>query len=1381
MKHLLSLILLGFILFSQKTSAQSSDNEDQVVKIEQKNVRAYRSGQVLVKFKDESDIQVRHNAPGRFHVNANRVKAVNDLLGVTDMEQLMPIGGKKVGVQSPRLISAVTGKLMEDRDLSKLYLVKFDVQKTPSVQAAVSAFNELEEVEFAEPNYLVFALGSPASVPFNETLSSNNNHTPALASSTVPSVTINDPLFSSQWGPADINLPALWEVSGINILGHRPVIAILDTGVDIDHPDLKDNIWTNETELNGIAGEDDDQNGYTDDLHGWDCVNQTGRIGDYHGHGTHCAGIAAAVAGNGKGIVGANPNALIMPVTVLQSDGGGDIGTIIRGLEYCLTHQVDVISMSLGGYGASLAEEMALGKCYHYSVIVAAAGNDGIDPTNIHLCHKSLMGTASPMFPGAFTFVLGTQAGQPFNPYSTNYCKTTGLGYNPWRVDWSNFDCDGPFYSEFDEEKIYNYEIMAPGVDILSTYPGGRYISMNGTSMACPLAAGAISRLISLRDYPNKELLFADLIYTRTQNEWYNDTISCGIDIMKAYNVTEADRKPTLWVVSYEIDDTCGDNDGRFDAGEEVALYPILRNTWGLAEDIKCSISVRDNEDPTIIEVIENNVDFGRPLSTYGKERSINPIRFRIREDCVDGRRIKLRINATCSNGTGKTLHQDITITAENGEELEGILSKNTTLVAGKHYIVTKSVAIPNGITLTIPAGTTIKLHDNALIKVAERGRIRAIGTADEPIIFTKGDLSGGYVPTMAFNNYCEFKYCQFLMLSAAYNLITGGKFTDCIFKDCYFGEHGNTGMTTTRCNIIENTGAVGYDYGNSHTNTNLIGNVVNDPYCGCGYVWHQLIPHWDGLKACNIYGNFSNYLERYANIACVDLEPTVVYYDYPSYLGSAKQEIAGKTVMDYYNEANNDVLYTSFAAVDLRNMLTQPNSDAHGIVWKILVDDLDAQDEYDQITPLGVGRHKVDVYFNRPMDTTIKPWLSMGVRPPYTQTFIEEDPSWNEDGTVYTAYITLTAKSAFDGVNRFYVADAQDLDHFVIPTERSRFNVPVSAAGSKSVGFYAEPGLGKVTLSWDGVSATEIEDIVGYNIYRYTLDADNQSGDTVLVNKELIDAFDIINDTEKVGREELNFTDYDVIPGTTYYYYYKVQRSTLDTTDPSRVVAATPLTAAKGDANGSMDVTVADVVTEIAFLTEQNPQPFIFEAADVNSDNVVNILDVVGTINIMLSADLSQPSTQSLSTAFFTIEDGFLYIDTPVSIAGLQVFLANTDDTVKYKPQSVLDGMEQVMSHLSSFASNPCEQFLAYSLASCTIPAGRHAILYVGDSSLQGLVLCDALGHEVEVVYEQPTIIEVATEKCHAEVQEIYDLTGRKVKAPSKGIYIINGKKVLF
>ena len=400
-----------------------------------------------------------------------------------------------------------------------------------------------------------------------------------------------------------------------------------------------------------------------------------------------------------------------------------------------------------------------------------------------------------------------------------------------------------------------------------------------------------------------------------------------------------------------------------------------------------------------------------------------------------------------------------------------------------------------------------------------------------------------------------------------------------------------------------------------------------------------------------------------------------------------------------------------------------------------------------------------------------------MGVRPPYTQTFIDEDPSWNDDGTIYTAYITLTAKSAFDGINRFYVADAQDLDHFVIPTERYRFNVPVSAAGSKSVGFIAEPGLGKVALSWDGVSATEIEDLMGYNLYRYTLGADDQPQDTTLVNSELIEAFDIVDDTVRVVREELAYTDYDVIPGTTYYYYYKVQRSTLDTTDPSRTIAATPLTATKGDANGSMDVTVADVVTEIAYLTDQKPQPFIFEAADVNSDEVVNILDVVGTINIIIPP-ASQSGAQSFAAATFTIEDGLLYIDSPVRLAGLQVIL---DGITSPQPTEVLSNMECVGTPMHD--GKGC-RFLSYSLSGSTIPAGRHAILQLGDAALKSIVLCDTHGQEVLATYEQPTVIEQMAEdpvKGTSTEHQLLDLTGRKVIVPSRGIYIINGKKVCF
>ncbi|MBP3823147.1 MAG: S8 family serine peptidase [Bacteroidaceae bacterium] len=1365
MKHFTSLFLfLVFPLVS--TFPQTSDNEDHVVKIDPANVRAYRSGQMLVKFKDESSISVRRNAPGRFQISSNKIRALSERIGVTDMEQLMPIGGKMKISPARRLRSSLTGKPIEDRDLSKLYLVKFNEQRTPNVLEAVAAFEENEDVEFAEPNYLVFALGTPT--PTHHAYSTSEKHSDHRltdGSATPAAFTPTDPLYQQQWGPSAIRLPEFWAKETQNVLGRRPVIAILDTGVDITHPDLKDNIWTNEKELNGVEGEDDDLDGYVDDLHGWDCVNQTGRLGDWNGHGTHCAGIAAAVANNGIGIVGANPDALIMPVTVLQSDGGGDVGTIIRGLEYTMKHDVDVISMSLGGYGYSKAEEMALGKCYNRSVIVAAAGNDGLCIYPGHSC------CSKPMFPGAFTFVLGVEASKDHAGVYYSLCGHGAYPFNanPWRACFSNLDDDGPVYTDlaiFDEEKLYNYELMVPGTDILSTYPKGRYVTLNGTSMATPLAAGAISRLLETKEYSSKELLFGDLIGSA-------DKDSKIMDVMAAYNITDADRKPTLWFVNYAMQDSLnGDNDGRFDAGETIELFPIMRNSWGEAVGIKCSLATAENEDPEIIEIIDNDIDFGRTLHSYGKEHSVNPIRFKINNNCVDGRRIRLTLSSTCENGTGETIHQDFTITVENGEELGGILAKNTTLEAGKHYIITKSLAIPNGITLTIPPGTTIKFHDNAMLVVAERARIRAIGTPDQPIIFTKGDLSLGYVPTLSFNSLCQFQYCQFTMLSAESNLITGGRFTDCIFKDCDFGYFGNTGLTTTRCNIMDNMGYVGYDYGNNHTNTNIIGNITTNINCPPGYC-PGYNTQWADVKACNVYGNYSNYLRRYANIHCVDLEPTVVYSDYPSYLGTAQKEVAGATVMDYYNDANDDVLFTSFAAVDLTNMLTKPSSEAHGIVWKILVDGIDAQDEYDQIPPLGVGTHRVDVYFNRPMDTSVQPWLSMGVRPPYTQTLINENASWNEDGTIYTAYLPITAKSAFDGINRFYVADAQDLDHFVIPTDYYRFNVPVGAAGSKSTGFMAEAGLGRVKLTWQSLDPEEVEDVMGYNMYRYTINEDGTASDTILVNQSII---------EEEGGDGVEFTDYDVTPGTTYYYYYRALRTTLDSTEPSLTVASTPLTAAKGDANGSMEVNVADVVTEIAYLTDQNPQPFIFEAADVNSDEIVNILDVVGTINIILPSSASASSAQGLATAEYSIEDGLLYIDTPVQLAGLQLFLSGCESADEVTPLAALDGMEYATSSLNTKLSTL--NFLTYSLARRTIPAGRHAILRVGNARVSDIILSDLQGRQVQVQYQLPTIVEEMENEYvnrQLSIGTFFDLTGRRVKVPNKGIYIINGKKTAF
>ena len=148
--------------------------------------------------------------------------------------------------------------------------------------------------------------------------------------------------------------------------------------------------------------------------------------------------------------------------------------------------------------------------------------------------------------------------------------------------------CRRPFSVAYIHD-LFNYELRAPGTTIVSTFPGGQYLPMNGTSMATPLVAGAISRLLQVRTPSSKEELFGDLINTSHGN----------IDINAAATLTDADRKPSLALVTYRIDDAkMGDGDGRPDAGETIHIYPKFRNHWGVAKNVKYSIRLAETEDP---------------------------------------------------------------------------------------------------------------------------------------------------------------------------------------------------------------------------------------------------------------------------------------------------------------------------------------------------------------------------------------------------------------------------------------------------------------------------------------------------------------------------------------------------------------------------------------------------------------------------------------------------------------------------------------------------------------------------------------------------------------------------------------------------------------
>ena len=411
---------------------------------------------------------------------------------------------------------------------------------------------------------------------------------------------------------------------------------------------------------------------------------------DNNGHGTHCAGIAAACGGNGIGITGANPDALIMPITVMQSDGTGDVATIIKGIDYAAANGADVLSMSFGGYYDSQAERDALGKAYQKAVLVAAAGND-------YKCiypHKCLVNNnlGAPMFPAAYSFVLGVEAS----------ADTQG-----GVASFSNFDDDGPVTSTFAD--LYNYELRAPGTNILSTFPGGQYKVLNGTSMACPLAAGAISRLMMARDISSKEELFGDLINTAKGN----------INIFDAYSLTDADRKPILALVTYRLDDAkMGDGDGRPDAGETIRIYPTFRNSWGNARNITYSIRLAETEDPEIVEFMDGESHFISNLSSCASAEAESPFILKISPDCVDGRHISLVLTATCDN-IAESLEQEIIFEVENGVELGGIIAEDSTLHSNIHYIVTSKLAIMSGVTLTLEPGTVLKFKDNTGLNVA--------------------------------------------------------------------------------------------------------------------------------------------------------------------------------------------------------------------------------------------------------------------------------------------------------------------------------------------------------------------------------------------------------------------------------------------------------------------------------------------------------------------------------------------------------------------------------------------------------------------------------------------------------------------------------------
>lgn len=340
--------------------------------------------------------------------------------------------------------------------------------KGGNTEKLVHELNNLPEVQFAEPNFIYKAIGSAPTLAgiLSDTVSEN-------FSSMAP----RDPLYGKLWGlkntgsnepdksgnysgnpgiaGADVSAEKAWNITRGS---RKVVVAVIDTGIDYNHVDLRNNIWTNEKEIPG-NGVDDDRNGYIDDIHGWNAEKDHGDPMDGNAHGTHCAGTIGAEHDNGVGVAGVMGEVSLMAVKFLSDSGSGSLADAVEAIDYATKMNVDIMSNSWGGGGFSKALEDAISAAKNKGILfVAAAGNNGTNNDS-----------------------------RPTYPSNYEVDNVISVASHTAQDTLSSFSC-------FGRRTVH---VAAPGSNVYSSTPNDQYKVFSGTSMATPHVSGVLGLLLS--------------------------------------------------------------------------------------------------------------------------------------------------------------------------------------------------------------------------------------------------------------------------------------------------------------------------------------------------------------------------------------------------------------------------------------------------------------------------------------------------------------------------------------------------------------------------------------------------------------------------------------------------------------------------------------------------------------------------------------------------------------------------------------------------------------------------------------------------------------------------------------------------------------------
>ncbi len=444
MKKSLSIELLFlFIIFNLSFYVLASNTDTLYNEMNNsKNISAFIPGQVIIKFK--SDIDIPEKSSGEvIKTNKPSVNKFLDKYQVKKAQKIFKIAKNKKNLKSSQPLDNIV------------------VVEVNSTLDAIQDIVKDPNVEYAEPNYLYHLNFIP-----------------------------DDPLYSSQWAHNITRAESGWDIEKGN---SNITIAIIDTGIDLHHEDLTQNLWVNTDEIPG-NGIDDDNNGYIDDVLGWDftnttnpsycnrdCLGEDNEPQDEYGHGTHVGGIVAGVGNNGKGITGVCLNCKIMALRT----AGLDEVSILSAIDYAVNNGAKVISMSFGSYFFSQTMKTAIDYAYSSGVVlVAAAGNGGT--------------SSFILYPAGYDHVISVTATDSLDS------KASFSNYGYWT------------------------DLAAPGVSIVSTLNDTSMIALrglgsklsngywilSGTSMATPYVSGIAGLILSKNDSLSPQEIELSLKYS---------------------------------------------------------------------------------------------------------------------------------------------------------------------------------------------------------------------------------------------------------------------------------------------------------------------------------------------------------------------------------------------------------------------------------------------------------------------------------------------------------------------------------------------------------------------------------------------------------------------------------------------------------------------------------------------------------------------------------------------------------------------------------------------------------------------------------------------------------------------------------------------------